>query len=595
VRLELGGRLVHRLVPLTIALATVAAFLPALGNGFVNWDDDQNLLQNPRYRGLGLSQLTWMFTTFHLGHYIPVTWITFALDYLLWGMRPVGYHLTSLLLHAGAAVVFYFVALRLLQKAIGGGKGPPISTLPVSAGVAALAFALHPLRVESVAWVTERRDVLSGLFYLLAILAYLRACEAPPGQQARDFRWYSGAIGFFVLALLSKSMAVSLPVILLVLDIYPLRRLRGGPWQWLEPRARQVVSEKVPFVLLSLAASAVAILALMSTGGNVAPLAKLGVMDRLAISAYSLAFYLWKTAVPLNLAAMHELPSPLEPLSWPFLLAGVVVLVISVVAIVARRHWPALPAVWVAYIVILLPVLGIVQNGHQIAADRYTYLACLGWALLAGAATAHSRRAGFHGRGQITVLVGILAFSALTGLGVLTWRQVQVWHDTERLWRHALATHPSAVAHDKLGVVLADRGELDPATNHFREAVRIRPEVAAPHYNLGTALAARGRLEEAIDHFRRAVEIKPDHAGAHHNWGVALATLGRLDEAIAHLREAVRIGPGDAVAHTSLGSALARRGELREAINHLHQALRIDPELQAARVNLERALHLRGL
>src|SRR5712692_2885137 len=227
------------LAPVLIALVTFAAFLPTLHNQFVNWDDAKNFLDNPHYRGLGWTHLRWMWTTFHMGHYIPLTWMTFGVDYLLWGLKPFGYHLTSLLLHAANAAVFYFAALRLLKLALPGPAERNQAGLALSAGVAALLFALHPLRVESVAWATERRDVLSGLFYLLTLLAYLRACER--GERGRGWHWV--AVGLFACALLSKSMAVSLPVGLLILDLYPLRRL-GGAMGWWSAPARRVYLEK---------------------------------------------------------------------------------------------------------------------------------------------------------------------------------------------------------------------------------------------------------------------------------------------------------------------------------------------------------------
>ncbi|TMH83068.1 MAG: glycosyltransferase family 39 protein [Betaproteobacteria bacterium] len=212
------------LASILIAVVTLAAFLPALQNQFVNWDDADNFLGNPHYRGLGWSQLRWMWTTFHMGHWIPLTWMTLGLDYLLWGMNPFGYHLTSLVLHAANAIVFYFVAFRILGLALPDAGDRGRAGLALSAGFAALLFALHPLRVESVAWATERRDVLSGLFYLLTILVYLRACER--GERGRG--WYWGAIGLFACALLSKSMAVSLPVVLLILDVLVERARASG-------------------------------------------------------------------------------------------------------------------------------------------------------------------------------------------------------------------------------------------------------------------------------------------------------------------------------------------------------------------------------
>src|SRR5881628_957620 len=407
----LTQRWVYRLVPVLVALVTFAAFLPALHNQFVNWDDDKNFLDNPYYRGLGWSQLRWMWTT-HLGHYIPLTWMTLGLDYLLWGMNPVGYHLTNLLLHVANAVVFFFVVRWLLTRALSSPSERGYA-LAVSAGVAALVFAIHPLRVESVAWVTERRDVLSGLFYLLTILIYLRACE----RGARGRGWYWLSVAVFVGALLSKSMVVNLPVVLVILDVYPLRRL-GGSIGWRSEPARRVYVEKIPFVLLAAAASAIAVMA-QSSVHAVASLAQLSVPGRVAISTYGLSFYLWKMVVPVNLSPVYELRPPVNPWATPFLLSYGVVLALTAIALALRRRVPGLPAAWVAYIVVLLPVLGIFQSGPQIAADRYTYLAGLGWAVLAGAGLLSVwRRLPFLSTGLVVCI--------LLGLGILTWNQGQV-------------------------------------------------------------------------------------------------------------------------------------------------------------------------
>src|SRR3989449_2959437 len=298
----LTQRWVYWLVPVLVALVTFAAFLPAFHNQFVNWDGDKNFLDIPYFRGLGWSQLRWMWTT-HLGHYIPLTWMTLGLDYLLWGMNPFGYHLTSLLLHAANAVVFFFVVRRILTRALPS-RSERGHALAVAAGFAALVFAIHPLRVESVAWVTERRDVLSGLFYLVAILLYLRACEG--GARGRGWYWLS--VGVFVCALLSKSMVVNLPVVLLILDVYPLRRLGGFVGWWSDP-ARRIYVEKIPFVLLAAAASAIAVMA-QSSVHAAASLAQLSLPGRLVVSAYGLSFYLWKMVVPVNLSPVYELWPP---------------------------------------------------------------------------------------------------------------------------------------------------------------------------------------------------------------------------------------------------------------------------------------------
>src|SRR5437667_1836777 len=490
---SLSQRSASWLVPVLIALVTVTAFLPTLHNQFVSWDDDKNFLENPDYRGLAWTNLRWMWTT-HLGHYIPLTWMTLGLDYLLWGMNPLGYHLTSLLLHAANAVVFFFIVRRILTLAL-----PAPSerghALTASAGVAALVFAIHPLRVESVAWVTERRDVLSGLFYLLTILMYLRACE----REERGRGWYWGTVALFVGALLSKSMVVNLPVVLLILDVYPLRRLGGSLGWWSEP-ARRIYVEKIPFVLLAAAASAIALMAQFSIH-TVTSLAQLSVPGRLAVAAYGLSFYLWNTVAPVNLSPLYELPPAVNPWAPPFLLSYGLVLAITVLVLALRRRVPGLPAAWVTYIVVLLPVLGIFQSGSQIAADRYTYLAGLGWAILAGAGLLscwHATR----------FLIPGCAVCLLVGLGLLTWNQVQVWHDSEKLWSHAAAIDPrSPVGQYSLGLALVRQGKLTEAIEHFKTALQIKPEYADAHTNVGAALADQGKLAEAIDYYREALQI----------------------------------------------------------------------------------------
>ena len=579
VALALPQRWILWLVPTLIALVTFGAFLPTLHNQFVNWDDPRNFLENPHYRGLGWTQLRWMWTT-HLGHYIPLTWMTLGLDYLLWGMNPVGYHLTNLLLHAANAVVFFFVVRRLLARALPSPSEHGYA-LAVSSGVAALVFAIHPLRVESVAWVTERRDVLSGLFYLVAILLYLRACE----RGARGRGWYWLSVAAFVGALLSKSMVVNLPVVLLILDVYPLRRLGGFVGWWSEP-ARRVYVEKIPFVLLAAAASAIAVMAQLSFHAALS-VAQLSVPGRLAISAYGLSFYLWKMVAPVNLSPLYE-RGVVDPWATPFLLSYGGAVAITSLAWVCRRRWPGLPAAWLAYVVILLPVLGIFQSGPQIAADRYTYLAGLGWAILAGASLLSPwRRPPFLFTG--------LAACVLFGLGILTWNQVQVWHDSEKLWAHALAIDSkNSMAHFNFGNMLVQQGKSAEADEHYRQALLIKPDHADAHNNWGLALTNQGKLAEAGEHFRQALQIKPDHAEAHNNWGLALNDQGKLAEAIEHYRQALQINPDSAEAHNNWGLALANQGKLAEAGEHFRQALQIKPNSAEVHTNLGAVLGQQG-
>src|SRR3989475_289948 len=559
------------LVPVLIAVVTFATFLPALHNQFVNWDDDKNFLENPHYRGLGWTQLTWMWTT-HMGHYIPLTWMTFGLDYLLWGMNPRGYHLTNLLLHAANAVVFFFITRRLLTRAL-----PSPSerghALTVSAAFSALVFAIHPLRVESVAWATERRDVLTGLFYLSAVLAYLPACD----REGRGRGGYWGAGALFAGALVFKSMAVNLPVVVMILDVYPLRRL-GGSIGWRSKPARRIYVEKIPFVLLAAAASAIAVMAQFSIHAAL-PLAQLSVPGRLAVSAYGLSFYLGKMIVPVNLSPLYELPRTVSPWAMPFILSFGLAVAITAIVLSLRRRMLGLPAAWLAYLVVLLPVLGIFQSGPQIAADRYTYLAGLGWAILAGAGLLSSwSRLPF-------LLIGLVVIIPV-GLGTLTWNQVHVWHDSKTLWAHALAIDPnSSVAQNDFGEALAQQGKLAEAIEHYRQALNIRPDYADAHYNWAGALAQQGRLADAVDHYQRALQIAPDDADAHNAWGAALAQQGRLAEAAEHYRQALRIRPDHAAAHNNWGAALTEQRKLAEAIEHYRQALNIRPDYADAHYN----------
>ena len=555
----LPRRWVSWLIPVLIVLVTSAAFLPALQNQFLRWDDHKNFLGNPYYRGLGWIHLRWMWTT-HLGHYIPLTWMTLGLDYVLWGMNPLGYHLTNLLLHAANAVLFYFVAFRILGLGLPDPGDRRQADLVLSAGFAALVFAIHPLRVESVAWVTERRDVLSGLFYLSAILIYLRTCER--GERGRG--WYWAAVGSFACALLSKSMVVNLPIVLLILDVYPLRRLGGAIGWWSEP-ARRVYVEKIPFVLLATAAAAIAVMAQLSVHAA-ASLAQLSVPGRVAVSAYGLSFYLWKMVVPLNLSPLYPLSPIVNPWAMPFVLSYTMVLAITAIALALRRRVPGLPAAWSAYVVVLLPVLGIFQSGPQIAADRYTYLASLGWAILAGACLLFCwriSRTSTTGTPTTLPIAGV-AICVVAGLGVLTWNQVHIWHDSERLWTYTVAIHPnSSLAQFSLGIVLSAQGKPTEAIEHFQKGLQLRPDEPSAHTNLGVALIQQGKLADAIEHFRQAVRIYPDDALAHTNWGSALIDLGKPSEAIEHYSKALRITPGLAEAQNGLGQALAQEQRLK--------------------------------
>lgn len=590
--LESKSRIACWLVPASIVLLTLISFSPALQNGFVQWDDDKNVLENSNYRGLGWAQLWWMFTTLHLGNYRPVTWMTLGFDYILWGMNPFGYHLTSLLLHAASALLFYFLTMRLLSLAQSVPTPPAGIGLRMAAGLAALFFSVHPLRVEAVAWISARNHVLSSLFYLSTILCYLRAAQYANGHSIR-LPWLSVAGVVYGLSLLSQPMGITLPFVLLVLDVYPLKRLGGAPGKWYGSTVQRVWWEKVPFLLLGLGAGLIALLAKQEA---IYSFEEVGVAARVAQALYGLAFYLWKTVAPLGLSPLYQLPIHLDLRDLLFALSALVVLAVSISLYVARHRWPAGLATWVCYLVILSPVLGVAQNA-KIVADRYSYLPCLGLAGLAGAGLLYCWKFRLSGRIALRafVLSNALSVVVIIGLGFLTWKQVQVWRDTETLWRHALNVgQETTSAHNNLGVSLIERGEREEAISHFRRVIEIDPVNTLGFYNLGNALARKGDFGEAIRNFRQAIKIDPTYASAHYNLGNILAAQGELEEAIKEYRETVRNDPAHIKAHFRLGNVLAARGDIEEAIGHFREAVRLQPESAEAHESFARALVSQG-
>lgn len=578
------------IIPALPPLVVVAIFARAAFAKF-QWDDYPLLVENSEYRGLAWSNLRWMFSTNLMGHYMPVTWFTFGLDYALWGLDPFGYHLTNLALHAANTTLVYVIALRLFRAAWP--RAVDDDRLRIGAALTALIFGVHPLRVESVVWITERLDLVCGFFYLLATLMYLRgvAAESTHAGQSRSYYW--GAVGVFVLALLSKSMAVSLPVVLLVLDAYPLRRLRPGVYGWATPGPSRVWREKVPFLLAGALVSVVAFRALQSF----APATswdRLGLLERVALSAYSVVFYLWKMVIPRGLSPMYELSLPVNPWEFRFLLAGAVLALVTGLAFALRQRWPGLLAVWISYGLMLFPVAGIFHKGYQIAADRYTYLPGIGWALLAGGAVVLAlRRSWSVGRGHRRLAV--LVFSIVALLAFATWRQVEVWQDGVTLWRRAVRLDPaSPIAVSNLGWELLRRGELAQAVEQSERALLLRPGFAEAHLHLGLARAAQGRAAEAEHHLRRALEIRPRTFSAHSGLGSLLESEGRLDEAVSQFREALQVNPRSAAARNNLGTVLARSGRVVEALDEFSEAVRLDPHSGQAQNNLGLALAQQG-
>lgn len=574
-------------IPVGIALTTTVVFLPVLRAGFVDWDDPVNFLENPYYRGLGWRQLRWMLTANLMGHWIPVTWLTLGADFAVWGMNPFGYHLTNLLLHTVSAVLFYLVSRRLLGLAIPAAS-PGI--LRLGAAVGALAFAVHPLRVESVAWITERRDLTSGLFFLLTILAHLKAHERPPAVKA-GFRL--AALGAAALALASKSIVMGLPLVLLILDAYPLRRLGPRAAGWWSAQAWPVWREKIPFALLAVGTGAAAYLVQRSTGY----LSSADPGSRIGMVAYNVWFHVWKTVMPLNLGPIYELPPRVNLLELPYLLSGAAGLVITIAVWVLRRRWPAGLAIWAFYLVMLAPVAGFVHTGNHLGADRNTYVPGMGLALLAGALTVTVVRAWRRGVLRAPVAAMGLAVVALwiSSLALAARVQASVWHDPETLWRYAIEVDPGcAICHHNLGVSLGRRGAWAEAQALLERAIALRPDQSEFHGTYGPLLIQMGRRPEGLANLRYRLRHSPRDVNARVNLGIALIEDGRPVDAIVELEQALRVKPDSVPALNSLGRALLADGRAEPARAAFERALAINPADPVAHLGLARAHLARG-
>lgn len=582
-----------RAVPVLVGLAAFVAFLPALQGGFLDWDDGWNFLENPGYRGLGLPQLRWMFTATQMGHYIPLTWLTLGLNYALGGMDPWGYHLGNLLLHGANAALVFLVARRLLAAA-GAPRGEEPAGWPVVWGAAgaALLWALHPLRVESVAWITERRDVLCGFFYLLAVLAYLRGVTP---ERVLGGGWLVASLAAFAAALGSKAMAMTLPATLLVLDAYPLRRLGLG-WPAL-------LREKLGHLALAAVGAVVSVWA-VTRGAGWTSYETYGLDARLGMTAYSFWFYPWKLLWPEGLSPLYELPARVRLLDARFVWPLVGLVVVTALLLLARRRLPAGLAAWMHSMIVVAPVSGIAHAGNQLAHDRYSYLSSLGFALLAGAAVTwlvHQRARG-RVSGWVFTTAAVAVTLGLAGLGVGSAIQSRIWRDSESLWRAAVAADPAcALCRHKLGNVLLAAGRHREAEAELTRAVALRPDRARAHNSLGALFLEQGRYGPAELEFREALRLAPRYGEAAANLGALYGRQRRYADAIPVLREAMGLSPELPQARVNLAYALdratvdlVRGGKPAEAVVLLEEATRLLPEAPALWRNLGEALLLGG-
>jgi len=533
---------------LALALLVVAAYLPALHAGFI-WDDDAYVTANATLRTLDGLRRIWL-EPGAVPQYYPLTFTSLWLDHHLWGVQPLGYHLVNVLLHGANVILVWVIGRRL--------------ALP-GAWLAAAVFAVHPVHVESVAWVTERKNVLSGALYLAAFLAYLRAAG---GARAA----YGLALGLFAGALLAKTVTCTLPVVLLLV-------------LWWR-RGRVDITPLIPFFVLGAASGLVTAWMEAHHVGATGALWRLSLLDRCLIAGRALWFYAGKLLWPHPLAFIYARWHVDAAVWWQYLFPLAAAATVAALHLARGRIGSGPLVAVLCYVATLAPALGFVNvypMRYSFVADHFQYLASLPLIALAAAGATRLPRPQVIGAGVLLVL------------GALAWRQGLVYRDAETVWRDTLAKDPdSSMAHINLGMLLSDDGRVPEAIVHFREALRIDPEDGEAHDDLGNALASEGKLDEAIAEYGAALGMKGDHALVHNNLGNALAASGRLEDAAAHYREAIREKPGYADPHSNLGNVLAATERLADATAEYEAALRLDPGYADAHANLAAVLAAQG-
>jgi tetratricopeptide (TPR) repeat protein len=547
-------------VCLLLAACTLAVYWQAHGFAFINYDDNDYITQNPAvFHGLSWSSVKWAFTESLASNWHPLTWISHMADCQFFGVNAGAHHMVNVAWHIANAILLFFVLRRMTSR------------LWTSAFVAGL-FALHPVHVESVAWIAERKDVLSTCFWFLSMWAYVG--YARRGGALR----YMVTLLLFAMGLMAKPMLVTLPFVLLLLDYWPLARFEGGE------KTRALIVEKIPFLALTVASCVVTFAVQFKEA--VAPVDDLSVVQRLLNALVSYFDYVRMMFWPSGLAILY--PLSVEAQWGEIVMAGLFVCGVSYFAFRLRRSHPYLITGWLWYLGTLVPVIGLVQVGNQSLADRYTYVPLIGLFIIVAWGVSDLMDAKKI-KQPLPAAAGCLVLAACA---ICSWMQVGYWKDSITLFRHALAvTRNNYVLMNNLGATLADAGHADEAIALYSEALRLKPDYANAHNNFGVALAAAGRFDDAIAHYEAALRAKPDSGDVFSNIGLALQRKGRLDEAIGYFRKALQIKPGSADAHANLGLALASQGKNEEAVLEYETALQLKPVFPNVLNNLGVALN----
>jgi protein O-mannosyl-transferase len=568
------------------ALAVLLFYLPVLNNGFIDWDDRDMITANPNIHSLGLASLAWMFSVNSIGIWIPLTFISFALNYGMGGLDPRVFHLTNVLFHASNTFLVFQVCKRVLDSGVINEEKDkeflPKSLVLPTAFLAALLFGIHPLRVESVAWAAERKDVLYAFFYLLGLLVYLgkpsltmtsslgREGETSTSNIKSSYLDLSKLfilLGLYLLALMSKPMAVTLPLVFLILDFWPLKRLQTG--------FSKVLIEKIPFFILALLFSLVT---RIEMGDMNAVNHNLTLPFRAAHVFHSFAFYLWKMIAPFQLVPIYPFPHIVDNIYYlKAALAALLVTCFSIGVFLYRKKYPYLAAAWLYYLITLTPVIGFVQVGSFAAGDRYTYLSCLGLFLpLSGLLTTFfSRRFMFFW--IFCMVLGLV-------LGFATVRQIGVWKDQESVSACVTKAYPVETRDSEIryGDDLSKEGKVDDALKHYQMAGDIPPPIAAPHERMGNAYMIKGRMDEAIEEFKEALEINNDSkeypsSYLHNQLWTAYERSGQKKEASAEAQKFLKENPNESSADYEMGIVYFEEKEYSEAVNYLTLAVQLEP------------------
>jgi tetratricopeptide (TPR) repeat protein len=598
-------RLIHLLSVCLVSLVLIV-YIQVGNHKFINFDDTDYVTNNPHVSsGITKENVIWAFTSIDSSNWHPITWISHMADVQVYGMNPRGHHLTNVLIHAMSSVLLLLLLFRIT------------GAIWKSFFVAAL-FALHPLHVESVAWVAERKDVLSVFFGFLTLIFY--------SEHVKNKRLTTYILAFFsfILGLMSKPMIITLPLLMLLMDFWPFKRdLYGEKGQGLGQilhKATALLREKLPFFLSSLMSAIITIYA-QHKGGSTISIEILPFISRLENALVAYVKYIVKTIWPIDLAVLY--PANLKLPFWQICGSFSLLILVTVISVLVGRRHPYLFTGWLWYLITLLPVIGLIQVGNQSMADRYSYLPHIGLFIIAAWGAPEVTKPIKHNK----IFLAMLASIVIIVSAILTWRQLGYWRDNISLYRHTLqSTSNNYVIHNNLGVALFEKGELDLAINEYSAALMINPKYVDARYNLGLAyfkkrdmdaatrefqyiirtnpttrahytmgvlFVQKGDLSAAINEYMKAIEIDPNDIKSHFELALAFARKKDFDKAIHEFKEVLRINPNDIKAHTNLGVALGEKGELDAAIQEFQYVLRINPNDKNVLNNLEHALILK--